>query len=97
MVTCIWCRKSHEVTTRFRCYRCGTVLCEEQMEILPSLITGSMGVMCHANRSCGPVYDTMSVSPVDRIMWFMRSIDGRGIPVANPRYVAKVTNGKTKT
>lgn len=80
MITCIWCRKSHEVTTRFRCYRCGTILCQEQVEILASVLTGSfgLGVMCHANRSCGPIYDTMSVSPVERIMWFMREVDDNG-------------------
>ena len=94
MITCIWCRKEHEVTTRFRCYRCGKTLCQEQVEEVPSLITKELGVLAHDNRSCGPVYDVTTISPIERIMWFMRDVDKRGIPVKNPRYVAKVTNGK---
>ena len=63
------------------------------------MITHQLGVICHDDRSCGPVYDITVVSPVERLMWFMRNINERGIPVANPRYVAKVTfpNGRTKT
>lgn len=91
MSICIRCRKSHEVTTRFRCYHCGETLCENQIEKLPSIITQDVGVISHAARSCGPVYDITDMSPVERIMWFMRDIDKRGILVKNPRYVAKVT------
>ena len=97
MVTCIWCRKSHEATVRFRCYQCGETLCQKQIQEVPSLISQQLGVLAHANRSCGPVYDIINVSPVERIMWFMRKTDSRGILVENSRYVAKITNGKSKT
>ena len=97
MTICIWCRKSHEVTTRFRCYQCGKTMCQGQVEELPTILTQKIGVLYHASRSCGPVYDVIAMSPVERTMWFMRDIGDRGIPVKNPRYVVKVTNGKSKT
>ena len=72
MIICIWCRESHEVKARFRCYNCGKTMCQEQIEELPSLITHQLGVIAHDARSCGPVYDVTNVSPVQRIMWFMQ-------------------------
>ena len=96
MITCIWCRKEHEPVKRYRCYKCGETLCGMQVEALSSILTQKEGVLSHASRSCGPVYDITFMSPVERITWFMRSI-GEEIPVKNPRYVAKVTNGKSKT
>ena len=71
-MVCIWCKKSHEVTTRFRCYQCGKTMCQEQVEELPTILTQKIGVLSHASRSCGPVYDITTMSPVERIMWFMR-------------------------
>ncbi len=97
MIICIWCRKNHEIVTRFRCYQCGKAMCQDQIEEVPSLITHQLGVLAHASRSCGPVYDITDISPVERLMWFMRKIDGRGILVENPRCVVKVTNGRSKT
>lgn len=72
-------------------------MCQDQIEEIPSLITHQLGMLAHASRSCGPVYDITSISPVERLMWFIQKIDGRGIPVANNRLVAKVSNGKSKT
>ena len=72
-------------------------MCQEQVEELPTILTQQIGVLCHASRSCGPVYDVTTISPIERLMWFMRDVDGRSIPVKNPRYVVKVTNGKSKT
>lgn len=72
MPTCIWCRKNHEVKTRFRCYKCGKIMCQEQIEELPSIITQQLGLIAHDARSCGPVYDVTSISLVEGIMWFMQ-------------------------
>lgn len=72
MITCIWCRKSHEVTTRFRCYKCGKTMCQEEARHIPSIITQRIDLYDHDNGSCGPVYDTTTISPIEKIMWFMR-------------------------
>jgi len=72
MPTCIWCRKDHEVVARFRCYQCGRTLCENQIEHIPAIISQKLGVVAHDNQACGPVYDITNISPVERVMWFMR-------------------------
>ena len=53
-------------------------MCQEQVEELPSILTQKIGVLAHASRSCGPVYDITAMSPVEKIMWFMREIDDNG-------------------
>jgi len=48
-----------------------------QVEELPAILTQKIGVLSHADRSCGSVYDITIMSPVERVMWFMRDNNGK--------------------